>query len=341
MSSDNAESSSILQQLQNAISENRRETNQHSRILDAVQDSIVALDNSQKDVVNIKKLIKNIVDRLQRIEIAIEKPTQPSSKPKSLSVKSIPIPTYSGKSEEKNSSSVRSFLYSVTKAGKMYGFDEDSMLQLADCHFQGRAAQWILKLERQEKKPTTMAELKSVMFKAFVPSDEKSRARNKLMDLEWKPSVTLEHHITVFEELTELCDTPRNEAYGYFFRSLPPFYKSELQKKFPEGTPPAGESDLDCVFEFVRNVDIARSLNAYARGNKSKRAENNYNASTPTTSSTLKDDSLDSWGPAQKEERSAYTKAKRCWKCGKKGYDEPDHPCRKRRASGTTNNLKE
>lgn len=277
-----------------------------------------------------------------RIGLAAE----PERRTERRTVKSIPISTFSGKANERNSLSVRGFLYSVTRAGTMYKYSDSEMVELAECHFQGRAAAWITKLEASGKKPGKMSELRAAMLRQFVPTDEQARARNRLMDLQMKPRTTLESHINTFEDLMEICETPLNESYGYFFRSLPGYFKEELHKKFPAGVPPQEDTNLERVFEVVRTLDVARAWNAQSskstnehnsfKGQHGDHKDKNWNATSDKKKEKrpTKDDSLASWGPAQNGERNMYRQTGRCMKCGKKGWNDPDHPCRKTKDGG-------
>lgn len=61
--------------------------------------------------------------------------------------------------------------------------DEDKLLQLAECHLQDPASTWITRLEVREEIPATLATLQKAIIKEFVPSNEKARAKLKLMAL--------------------------------------------------------------------------------------------------------------------------------------------------------------
>lgn len=62
-------------------------------------------------------------------------------------------------------------------------------------------------------------ELITIMFKEFIPTNGKNKANVKLMNLKMKSSV--EDHISYFQDLVSISQTPNSEFYRYFFMSLP------------------------------------------------------------------------------------------------------------------------
>lgn len=56
------------------------------------------------------------------------------------------------------------------------------MMDLAECHFQDGEASWMLRLEREDKKPENFEKLRQVMVSEFVPPNEMVAARVKLIE---------------------------------------------------------------------------------------------------------------------------------------------------------------
>ncbi len=106
--------------------------------------------------------------------------------------------------------------------------DDDKLAELAECHFQDKAAAWIMRLEQSSTKPTTLADLQAAMISEFVPADEKARAKVRLMNL--RISKSLEAHLSIFQDLVEICGTPLSEAYLFSYMSLPGNFKQEFTK---------------------------------------------------------------------------------------------------------------
>lgn len=67
------------------------------------------------------------------------------------------------------------------------------------------------------------------MLEEVVPWNEKSKALLKLMT--WKMGTGLDKHIDTFNELFEICETPRAEAYISFFMSVSQHLKGKLAEK--------------------------------------------------------------------------------------------------------------
>ncbi len=172
---------------------------------------------------NLKKSAENA---RQDNPVAEDAPTQSTSDSNILrSLKAPPIPIFSGKSDERTTTKVRGFIYNVRKTGKLTNLTEEKLVELAECHLQDKAAAWIMRLEQNDAKPTTIDDLQTMMISEFVPHDERARAKARLMNMELKTSI--ETHIEKFQDLIEICATPISEAYIYFFMSLPAVYKEE------------------------------------------------------------------------------------------------------------------
>ncbi len=229
------------------------------------------------------------------------------------------------------------------------------MLQLAECYLQDKAAKWIMRLERHQKKPVTVEELETALIKEFVPPNEVALAKVALM--EFKKSESIDKHIMRFQELVELCDTPLSEAYTFFFKSLPTHFKEELTKKYPTSEP----DSMLTVYENVRTLDLSRrwadkdeeqksstkgessagkrdssqggKYGKYDKGNGGRGSKAGHHGSS-------KSDTTLSWGPVKPGEHTKYRAADRCMKCGEKGWSDTAHPCRKeweqKRATGQT-----
>lgn len=84
--------------------------------------------------------------------------------------------SYSGKSIEKSSMSLRAFFFPVTKATQFSNFHDESTLALAVFHLDGRAATWYIRQEEANRNPITMEELRRAKFRKFIPSIEKLEA---------------------------------------------------------------------------------------------------------------------------------------------------------------------
>ena len=126
------------------------------------------------------------------------------------------------------------------------------MLALAECHLQANAAAWMMRMEKADTKPTTLDELQNMLIKEFVPPDERSRARMRLLTLQMRQKAT-EAHIACFQELVEMCSMPLSETYLFFFMSFSGKFKEEFTKKFPTGEP----EDRQTVYDFARTIDLS------------------------------------------------------------------------------------
>lgn len=254
-----------------------------------------------------------------------------SSRDMSRVFKASDIPAFSGKKEERNSQTLRAFFYSIRKVGKVCGFSEEKLLEIAELRLHGKAASWMERLEEQDGKPTTLEEFRKAIFKEFVPANEQNKAKLQLMNLKMK--MTLEEHISYFQDLVLMSQTPASEMYHYFFMSLPNSYKEQFTKKFPSQTP-------DCIqdaYEFARTISLAATWRQdKTNAEKEKHNEGSiarFSGSAKKTEKKTKDDTLETWGPCRSSgERQLYFNTDRCTKCGKKGWSDPDHPCRKHKA---------
>ncbi len=243
-------------------------------------------------------------------------------------LKPPPIPAYSGKEEERSSVRVKGFFYSIKTVGKLSKMSEENLLALAECHLQDKASRWIMRLEREGKKPITLDELQSEMLKEFVPSDEQTQAKSKLIKLKFKSN--MEKHIATFQEYVQICDTPKSEAYLFFFMGLTPKYKEEFIKKYPTEDP----SSVQEVYEYARTIDMSVTWGQEEKDTLTKpsptASKNNDNSNLKVKrKALLQNKDAVSWGKAKKGEGDIYRKDDRCMKCGKKGWSDKSHPCRK------------
>lgn len=76
--------------------------------------------------------------------------------------------------------------------------DDQSVLLLAVCHIDSRAATWYMRLEINGNSPQNMEELGRLILKEFVPSIEKSSENMSLMALKWIVGMSW---INIFESL--------------------------------------------------------------------------------------------------------------------------------------------
>lgn len=92
------------------------------------------------------------------------------------------------------------------------------LVQLAECHLQYRASPWMRKLEGRDHQRSPLEDLKNVMLREFVPSNEQGKAQLRLMFLKIKSA--LDRNIYEFTELIGVCETPTRDAYSFLFKSL-------------------------------------------------------------------------------------------------------------------------
>lgn len=126
---------------------------------------------------------------------------------KSAIPKAPTLHSYSGKSSEKNSTSLQAFFFRVNKAAKFANMDPISTLALAVSHLDGREATWYMRIESTDECPATIEELKQLMFKEFVPSIERSQAKMCLVSLRMGIKDDVDRHIDRLEELMEISGT--------------------------------------------------------------------------------------------------------------------------------------
>lgn len=242
-------------------------------------------------------------------------------------LKSLPIPAYTGKAIDCSSSKVRGFICSVRRVARLSNTEDESrIVQLAICHFQDRASTWISRLEEKDDLPDTLRELQGAMIKEFVPSNERSKAQLSLMTL--KMDGNIDAHIDKFTDLKEICDTPTKEAYLFFFMSMPHHLKGKLAADFPESNP----KSMNDVYACARKHDIAEkwSNGTHEKSKKTsstKKSTANYSQASAAEARVL-DPKSDCWGHAQKGEGRTYRDNDRCCKCGKGPWSDPNHPCR-------------
>lgn len=214
------------------------------------------------------------------------------------------------------------------------------MVALAECHLQDRAASRMLRLEREKQKPESLQELKREMIHEFVPTNEKASARVQLMDIKLKDSSDLNEHEAVFEDLVSLCGTPTNEAYIYFFNSLPKTYKGKFAERFPDSQPlhRTGRPSIQVAYYYARTLELSMKLSGESqrssheenkRHEQKKNKRGSKNGESKDSRPAWKNDNTVTWGPAKKGENTLYRKHDRCFTCGEKGWSDPNHPCRK------------
>ncbi len=86
--------------------------------------------------------------------------------------------------------------------------DDAQTLALAEWHLQEKAAAWIMRLESTALKPVTFADFESAMLTEFVPSDERARAKTRLLRLKINGNTRIEQHITLFQSLLDVANVP-------------------------------------------------------------------------------------------------------------------------------------
>ena len=341
-----------------ASTESANQVNVGTEAANSVEQDLMGSEadiTSQTQIINLMNMMKAQQDLINKL-LSSQGGNTPNSSPnpRARTLKAPPIPAYAGKKDEKTSVKVKGFIYNVRKVGKLSGMTDLELLDLAECHLQSHAATWMMKLEKDKKKPSTLNEMETMMLKEFVPSDERARARMKLMT--FKQSKDMETHITRFQELVEVCSMGVTETYLFFFLSLKGKFKEECTKEFPTGEP----DEMQVVYDFVRTVDRSlqwnpetesstRGSNAGGQGSQGpwnsggrggKGGKGNKETGNPNNdkgNSKKKDDDLESWGPCQRKERSLYRKADRCFHCGFKGYSTKSCGCHKK-PSGDSNN---
>lgn len=129
---------------------------------------------------------------------------------------------------------------------------ESQQVSLAEFHLQDKAAAWIMQMESAGTKATSIDALQGAMIHEFVPPDEKARAKIKLMS--FKILSAMDTHMSRFQDLVEIRNTPFSEAYLFSFSSLPVIYKQHFTKLCPTGELKA---ILD-VYENARTFDMSQ-----------------------------------------------------------------------------------
>ncbi len=123
-------------------------------------------------------------------------------------IKVVPIAPYGARPEGRTSTKVKGFLYNVRSVAGPHSMDDTQTLALAECRLQEKAAAWIIRLESTALKPVTFAEFESAMLKEFVPSDERARAKTRLLTLKINRNTRIEQHITLFQSLLDVANAP-------------------------------------------------------------------------------------------------------------------------------------
>lgn len=266
-----------------------------------------------------------------------------SSATRTAAPKAPTIQNFSGSSSEKNSTSIQAFFFRINKAAQFARLDEECTLALAICHLDGRAATWYMRLEQNENCPTSLGQLKNLMIEEFVPSTEKSQAKMSLVTLRMTANEDVDKHIDRFENLMEVSNTDMKEAYNYFFLTLPDSFKVDLTKFF-EGESP---EDIHKVYRRVRTLGLTRAwtksgsdkkeVQERDQGKPSQKGQksnpkNNPGKKIDYTPRELKPEE-EEWGKARnRNEAKEYSKHDRCFKCGKVGWSDPNHPCKKKKS---------
>lgn len=282
---------------------------------------------------------------IETLQAQLQLSSQAHGSKTSTTFKAPPVASFSGKDSDGTTEKVSSFFYSIKKYGQLCNYTEEKMLELAECHFQDRAASWMLRLETDKNKPTSLEELENAMIEEFVTANEMATARVKLMDFHLKDNSSMDDHIAKFEDLFMLCGTQNSEVYIYFFNSLPKIYKGKFTERFPTSRPVdrAGNPSMQPAYDYARTLELAFTLageqqTSSSSGSSSKKNMNKSSNSARSwrdekeSRNATKDTNAVSWGPVKKGEIRLYMKNDRCFTCGKKGWSAPDHPCKKDRA---------
>lgn len=322
------------------------------KILDEKYLLLLAAQDNQKSALEEQK--KELQDKVQALMVNIQVQKEAIDKLQESAVcnknagrkiaTKAPTPAvYSGKSTERNSTSLRAFFFRVEKAAQFSDMDDESTLAMTVCHLDGRAATWYMREENAGRNPESMDDLRKRMFKEFVPSIEKSQAKMELVALRMVTKDDTDKHIDRFEELMETSETDLSEAYSYFFMTLPDSYKEDLTKFF-EGEVP---TEIYTAYKRVRTIAMAKKWTSHAadktkvpdKASQDTKGSSNRNSAYTKSGNTarreLKNDD-DNWGKARNAgERVVYRAANRCFDCGKSGWTDPAHPCRKPSGEGT------
>ncbi|PXF44159.1 hypothetical protein BWQ96_06086 [Gracilariopsis chorda] len=151
------------------------------------------LSSLQEEVQSLKATLKTQTELIEKLQARLESTNNVTVQTRTPSagkntIRAPPITMFAGKAEDRNSEKVKSFFYSIPKYGKLCNYSEHNMLDLAECYLQDRAASWMMRLENENRKPTSLEELQKTMVDEFVPANEKASAPVKLMDLRMKDS---------------------------------------------------------------------------------------------------------------------------------------------------------
>lgn len=71
----------------------------------------------------------------------------------------------------------------------MCSFDDNKSLKIAEFRLQGKAPTWVESPEENKTKLYILEELRNAIFKDFVPQNEKTKTRAKLMSLKMNARV--------------------------------------------------------------------------------------------------------------------------------------------------------
>lgn len=311
---------------------------------------IQRLQKLESRVAEQQGVIETQTQTLSELQGTYVPPSTPSQQHRaSSSIKAPSIPFFNG-GDNRTSSKVKSSIYNVKKAGAFSGISEERLLALAECYFTDSAAVWLMNLEERGEKPASIEALQRSMIKEFVPPHEQARAKVRLMEIKMKGS--MDSHVSKFKKLIEITAVLENEEYIFFFMSLPGNFKQNFSEKYPAGVPPQ-KGCMRAVYDDARNwalalkwseedgTDTAKSLPKDKwRSEKPSKYHKESQTRKDQKIFSSKDNSMESWGHAQSGEKLIYIKAGRCMECGKRGWSDLDHPCRKKdgRISTTAKN---
>lgn len=321
--------------------------------LDPIQASLKALEERYEQLLQAQTVHRQEVETQneelrKQVEVLSRQPSEARPNAPRSSMPKAPSPAnYSGKSSEKNSTSIQAFFFRIRKAAEFSGMDKEGALALAVCHLDGRAATWFMRLEESGQRPADLDELRKQMIKEFVPSIEKSQAKMELVALKMGLKDEIDKHIDRFEELMETSQTDMKEAYSYFFLTLPDSFKVDLTKYFEGETP----DDIHRAYRRVRTLGLTRTWSetetkkstSKPSGQKDTDGGGNHQNTNSGGKQSKKSRELKEsdpeWGRARTyQERRQYSKQGRCFKCGKEGWADPDHPCRKEKSTEKSKN---
>lgn len=279
--------------------------------------------------------LRSLVEAQAAELAAIRQAAQPSSTNNSSAAPKAPTPcVYAGTIPERTSMSIRSFFYRIEHTANFSNLDPQRTLELALCHLTDRASTWYMRVEREGTVIQDLNDLRSAMFKEFVPQTEKTQAKVDLVALRFRASDDPNAHIDRFEQLMEVSQTRSQEAYQYFFMTLPDPFKADLTKFF-EGDEP---TDIHAAYRRVRTLCMAEKYGnpQHKPNNDRQKFKRKFNKDEGKGSSKRRflDKQQEDWGPARGEsEKRFYRRNDRCFKCGKESWSDPKHPCRQHQKS--------